>query len=69
MKKNSIHPSAVLIDIYRYDTPECKAIGLKVSNKPLAEVVFDNEDIINMVNYRVIAKTSKLDYKTRRQYT
>ena len=57
-----IHPSAVLIDIYRYDTPECKAISLKVKNRPLAEVVFDNEDVIIMVNYRVIAKTSNIKY-------
>ncbi|MDH3891906.1 MAG: hypothetical protein OEV49_12555 [candidate division Zixibacteria bacterium] len=57
-----IHPSAVLIDIYRYDTPECKAIGLKVNNRPLSEVVFENEDVIIMVNYRVIAATSNIEY-------
>lgn len=57
-----IHPSAVLIDIYRYDTPECKAIGLKIFNRPLSDVVFDNEDIITMVNYRVIAGTNDIGY-------
>ena len=62
MKIHDIHPSAVLIDIYRYDTPECKAIGLKVNNRPLSEVVFDDQDVIIMVNYRIIAETSNIEY-------
>lgn len=62
MKIYDIHPSAVLIDIYRYDTPECKAIGLKVNNRPLSEVVFDDQDVNIMVNYRVIAETSNIEY-------
>lgn len=62
MKLYNIHPSAVLIDIYRYDTPECKAINQKIKNRPLADVVFDNQDIIAMVNYRVIAATSNIRY-------
>jgi hypothetical protein len=62
MAANDIHPSVVLVDIYRMNTPECKAINEQIKNKCLTDVRFDNNSVIAMVNYRILAETHKAKY-------
>lgn len=60
MSQHNIHQASVLVDIYKFKTPECKAIMDKIKNRPLSTVEFDEQDIITLVNYRFLANTSKV---------
>ncbi len=62
MTFHRIHPSEVMVKIYNFNTPECKAVKSKIKNRPLKSVKFDNQDINLMVNCRMIAETKNIEY-------
>ncbi len=60
MKQHRIHQGSVLVNINKFNTPECKGILDKIRNRPLSSVEFDKQDIIVLVNYNFLANTNKM---------